>query len=181
MGINGNQLVLVFQVDVDISSAVSDGEFRSPAQLDGPQHGATLGIDHGGGVGVSLLAKYPLRGRVVNYGVGVVVGLRLTDHLEGLQLENNYFSLGTVGDESPAQLARDGHSMILFQARDVADQAAIIGVDDFNLRATRQVNAPRRRVHRNIVEILPRTPFGCTERVFRQHVITARSGYDQSK
>jgi hypothetical protein len=63
---------------------------------------------------------------------------------EGLQVEYNHFPLASVGDESAAELVGDGDSVVLFQTGNVADEGAMIGVDDFNLGAMRQVDAARR-------------------------------------
>ncbi len=74
-----------------------------------------------------------------------LIGLGLAGYFQGFQIEDDHLSLSAVGDESAAKFAGQSHSVILFQAADIADHAAGIGVNYFHFRAVRQVDAPRRR------------------------------------
>src|SRR5438876_4201968 len=180
-GIQGYDLAFTFHIDIKSSLAVGNRKFRFPAQLDSPHDLAALGINHRRAFGVSVHDEYTLRDRIVDDAIGVVIGFRLADHFEGLGIEDDHFSLSAVADEAAAKLAGQCYPVVLFQAGDIADQGARIGVDNFNLGAMRQVDAPCRRVDRDIIEILPCTTRCCTKGVFLEQVITAPRGNGQSR
>src|SRR4029077_9244221 len=82
-------------------------------------------------------------------------------------------------DEAAAKLAGHRHPVILFQSGDVTDEGAGVSIDDLDLRAVRKVNAPRRRVDRDVVEVLPSAPLRCPEAVLLHQVIPRRSRHEQ--
>ncbi len=132
-------------------------------------------------MGVSVHGKDTFRCGIVNNAVRVFIGFGLADRLKGLQVENDDFALAPVRDESAAKLRRHRDSVVLFQAGDVADQGAAIGVDYFNLRAVRQVNTTGRRVYGNVVKILAGAPLSCAERVFLDLVVPSCCRHRQDK
>src|SRR5260370_38191620 len=118
---------------VNRSLAVGDSEFWTAAQIDRAGYRPAFGIDYRGAVGVSVHGKDTFRCGIVNNAVRVFIGFGLADRLKGLQVENDDFALAPVRDESAAKLRRHRDSVVLFQAGDVADQAAPTATDYFNL------------------------------------------------
>src|SRR5215469_18748798 len=75
LGIDGDQFIIVFYVDVRSALTVGDGKFRTAVQADHAYQLPALGIDHRAAMRISIHGKNTFRYRIVNSAVGVVIGL----------------------------------------------------------------------------------------------------------
>src|ERR1700719_185336 len=166
-----HHFVFVLDIDVDGALAVGDGELGPAIQVDGSHGIATLGVDYGRVVWVAIHGKDALRRRIVDDAIRILVGLRLTESLERLQIEDDDFSLRAVGDESAAELGGNGDAVVLFQAGDVADDGAVVGVENFDLRAVGEIDAAGSRIDGDVVEVFAGTAFGRAETIFLKQVV----------
>jgi hypothetical protein len=119
--IYGDHLVLIFQIHVDSPVAVGHSELGTSAQVDRAHSGSTLGIDHRGTVWIAIHHKNTFRRGIVEHAVGVLVSFSLASRLECFQIEDNYFSLAAIADESAAKLVRQGDAVVLLEPSDIAD------------------------------------------------------------
>ena len=60
-GINRGDLILIGEIRVDHSFSVGHGEFGRAAQIDGLDHVAGFGVDHGGAVAIAIHGEDALR------------------------------------------------------------------------------------------------------------------------
>ena len=56
-------------------------------------------------------------------------------HFQGLQIEDNHFTLCPVADEAAVKLRCDGDPVVLLQSSNVPDEGTTVGIDDLDFRA----------------------------------------------
>ncbi len=101
----------VFVVDPHGTLAVGDGEFRFAAEGNGPDDRAVRGVDSGGVLAATVEAEDALGGGIVNDGVGIGVGFRVTDDFQCFQIEDGHGVGATVAGEAAAEVGSDGDTV----------------------------------------------------------------------
>ena len=78
----------IFVVDEDAALAIGDGVFGLAAERNRSDHGAVRAVNDSCVFAASIEAKDALRGRVVDDGVGIGVGLCGADSFQGFEIED---------------------------------------------------------------------------------------------
>ncbi len=89
LGVQCGDVVLVFEIDIQMALAVGDGLLRRSAQVECANYGAILGLDHGR-VGLAVTENPdPLVKRIEQNAVRVALHLNGLDGLEGLGIPHD--------------------------------------------------------------------------------------------
>src|SRR5579871_3287981 len=142
---------LFFEVDVDISFSIRDGKFGVSAESNGADDFSVRSIDDGRAVAVSIHGVDVLGGRIIENGVRLLPDSYFREPFQRFQIEY-YYGVGFPGgDESAAEFRRDGDAVDAGSSGNRSDRLERIGIQHFDLRCVRDVDASCVRVDKHVV------------------------------
>ena len=151
LGVHHGDVVLVFDIDIDVALAIADGLFRRAAEIERADDGAVLGVDHGGVRGTVAEDPDALVERVEQDAVGAAL------HVDGLDRRQRFgvpHGDGFAAGEAVIALGVDGGAARV-GVGDFAHWRERVQVEDRNagaLPAARDVQAASHRIGIHVVE-----------------------------
>ena len=141
----------VYEVHVDHAVAGRDASLRLAAERNVGDKLAGVGIDDGSIVRIAVEREDLIRRCVIYDGVGIFGGLRLAQDLERLEVEHQDGALVPGRRETMSGLRNDRGAMRAVDASHLAEQLAVVGVDDHEAILPADVKAVARRVRNHVV------------------------------
>ena len=139
-GIDHQELILVFQIQIDLSRArVGLRVLRFATHGDRRDDLARLRRKYRDRLAAPVEGVDLAPTRLVENGVRVLAGGHLGDGLQCLQVDDTRLVLAAIARKTPPQLRREGNAMHPGRVRDLADDLVAAGVDHDHLRGVSHI------------------------------------------
>jgi hypothetical protein len=151
VGVEADDLALVFNVVEDRSLAVDGGEFGLAGEGDGGDDLLRGGVDDGDVFAAAVEGPDGLGGRLEDDAVGVLAGGDGGDGGQGGAVEDDYGVAAAVGDVAEFAGCVEGDAVGAVEAGDGAHRFAGLSIEDFDAGAVGEVEAVGRRVGEQVI------------------------------
>jgi len=140
-GVEFHESAFVFKIDEDFAFAIGGAEFGFAAEREGGDEFAGCGVDGGSGCGVAIEGEHALGERIVNGAVSVFIGFDIAERLKRSEIEHGGIGGAAVGGVSLVEFVGDGNAVGTLRVGDIADDFALIGINNDEVCAARNEQA----------------------------------------
>jgi hypothetical protein len=132
--VNFTDLVLVFNVEVDVPLPVDLRELRLASHRNSRCVDLSgLGVEHRRIVAAAIEGQHAVGRGFIDDGIGIGTGLDLAEYRKRLQIENRDIVVHAVAGKTAAQIICDGDAVDAVGPRNGPNHLVGRGVDDFRL------------------------------------------------
>lgn len=142
---------LVFEIDENLAFSIGGAEFRFAPEGDGGDEFARRGVNGRGAGGVTVKGEGALGEGIVDDAIGVVVGFGIAEGFERGKIEHGGIGSAAVCGETLIEFVGQSDAVDALCVWNVADDFALVGIDDDNVGAARDEETMRGGIDFEIV------------------------------